>query len=257
MLIALSVVLLYFIELNIFNLVIMSLIMQLKPISLLITTFLFLILLSLGFWQIGRLNEKNALIRQIHSELSKPTPPLPQNFTATVNDAYSKYKMHGRFLPGKDMLLYSSNPHHPERHGYFIMTPFVLDEGRVILINRGWAPQSLARNLPSSLDQGLERASSSIDAMVMLPKLPSIFIPKNDAQRNVWIYVDLKAMEDFAAVPIEQGFYMVLINGDDLPKELTIKRPEDFLQIRNDHLWYAVTWFSLAFAVAIIYYFRV
>lgn len=225
--------------------------MKLRSASLLVTTSLFLTLVYLGFWQVGRLNEKNALVHQIRSGLHDPAVSLPKHFMTETPSAYSKYKLQGKFLSNKDILLYSSNPHHPERHGYFVMTPFALDSGEVFLINRGWASQSLARK-----PLGLHDEPTSIEAMVLLPKKPSIFIPKNDVEHNVWIYVDLKAMKDFSKVPIEQRFYMALISGDDLPKELVIKRAEDFLQIKNDHLWYAVTWFSLAFAVAVIYYFR-
>lgn len=227
--------------------------MKLRSTPFLAAASLFLILISLGFWQISRLNKKNAFVAQIRSQLNQPAALLPRHFTAEASDVYKKYRLQGKFLTDKSMFLYSSNPTHTERHGYFVMTPFALDSGRVILINRGWIPQSLR---PTFLSEAAPRESDDIEAMVMLPKAPSIFIPKNDLERNIWIYVDLKAMEDFMKVPMDQGFYMVLVSGEGLPKELTVKRAEEFLQIRNDHLWYAVTWFSLAAAVMVIYYFR-
>lgn len=227
--------------------------MKLRSTPFLAAASVFLILISLGFWQLSRLNEKNAFVAQIRSQLNEPAAPLPQNFTTEASDVYKKYRLQGRFLADKSMFLYSSNPTHAERHGYFVMTPFALDSGRVILINRGWIPQSLR---PTFLSEAAPRGSDTIEAMVMLPKTPSIFIPKNDLERNIWIYVDLKAMEDFAKAPMDQGFYMVLVSGEGLPKELIVRRAEEFLHIRNDHLWYAITWFSLAAAVMVIYYFR-
>lgn len=228
--------------------------MKLVSIPSVVVSFAFLILISLGCWQISRLSEKNSLINLIRSDLNAEATLLPDYIDTKSFEAYKKYKLTGKFLVDKNIFLYSSNPQHAERHGYFIITPFELGNGRIIMINRGWIPQSLRPTFIS--EKIVDNQATSIEAMVMFTKKPNIFIPKNDLKRNIWTYIDLKAIEDYIKIPADQGFYMILINGENLHEQLIIRRAEDFLQIKNDHLWYAITWFSLAAALTIIYYYR-
>lgn len=191
------------------------------------------------------MQEKDTMISRITAELTEPGAALPQPFVATDKEQYRKYELDGTFLYSKSMFLYSSKNSHPEKHGYFIMTPFLTNDGKYVLVNSGWIPASL-RDL---LTQEIQKPQSNqvhITAMLVLPQKPSVFLPSNDPEKNMWLYIDLKEMDEFVGRHLESSFYMILQSTSAPINNVFITDPKDFLTIRNDHLSYALTWFIFA-----------
>jgi surfeit locus 1 family protein len=103
-----------------------------------LTVVLCLLFLSLGRWQWGRAEQKRELWAQfdrgggeVVSLGTRPITELPR---------YARVRVEGRWEPRRQFLL--DNRTHAGRAGYEVLTPLWLDDGRVVLVNRGWVPFS-------------------------------------------------------------------------------------------------------------------
>jgi surfeit locus 1 family protein len=101
-----------------------------------LTVVLCLLFLSLGRWQWGRAELKRELWAQfdrgtgeVVSPGTRPMAELPR---------YARVRIEGRWEPRRQFLL--DNRTHDGRAGYEVLTPLWLDDGRVVLVNRGWVP---------------------------------------------------------------------------------------------------------------------
>ena len=91
----------------------------------------------------------------------------------------------------------------------------------------------------------------TVEGIVRLQKPPGYFTPENEPAKNAWYFVDIGGMAKVAGMPLRSGYYIVA-SKLDLPGGLP-KGGQWRLDIRNDHLQYALTWYSLALALLVIY----
>ncbi len=101
-----------------------------------LTVLLCVLFVVLGRWQWGRAEQKRELWAQFargNGEVmalgARATTDLPR---------YARVRVEGRWEPLRQFLL--DNRTHDGRAGYEVLTPLVLDSGRVLLVNRGWVP---------------------------------------------------------------------------------------------------------------------
>ena len=81
---------------------------------------------------------------------------------------------------------------------------------------------------------------------------PNMFKPENDLKNNIWFSINLNDMEKFTKTKYP-NFVIFFENPEikvPLPKKITIDVP-------NNHLKYAITWYSIAISILLYYlYFR-
>jgi len=97
---------------------------------------------SLGFWQRGRAHEKEARQAHIEQFASGPAQELGARRLPPETVEYHKLSAHGHFLP--DLTVYLDNRPYQDQPGFYVITPFQLDAGGAVLVNRGWLPRNLA-----------------------------------------------------------------------------------------------------------------
>lgn len=219
----------------------------------LITAIMFCILLGLGIWQLHRLNIKNALLTDIYSKIESPPTAFLGDVSNLQEMRYRQYTLLGNFLYEKSMYLYGGNPSNNSEQGYFVITPFVVAGNNMhILINRGWISLSKAKTF---LQRTTQDRVTKITTVFMVPNQVSIFSPDNDLKRNIWFYMDMENMSKFTGCIIEKGFYMTLVQKDKESQGLVQPSIQSFfMYIKNDHLIYAITWFSLGFGLLCVYF---
>ncbi len=98
-------------------------------------------MVSLGIWQVQRLEWKLGLIAQIEERAFMEPAALPKGITDLNALEYQSVGITGTFLNDKEMTRYSVGPN--GEPGYDLYTPFALDGGDTIIINRGWVPEVL------------------------------------------------------------------------------------------------------------------
>ena len=201
--------------------------------------FIILTLLSLGFWQIYRLNWKLELIEQIENSLKND----PVELSNIEKKNYLRIKTSGDIDFDKQIYLYNLND--SGKPGFEVINPIKIGNENY-LVNRGWIPFE-KKDLPeiNLVDQ------NQIVGTLMLQTKPSTFKPENDIEKNYWFTLDREDILKFTGRNFSE--YVIYLNGDyKIPKPRVITA-----KISNNHKKYAITWFSMAISILLIYlYFR-
>ena len=201
--------------------------------------FIILTLLSLGFWQIYRLNWKLKLIEQIENSLKND----PVELSNIEKKNYLRIKTSGDIDFDKQIYLYNLND--AGKPGFEVINPIKIGDENY-LMNRGWIPFE-KKDLPeiNLVDQ------NKIVGTLMLQTKPSTFKPENDIEKNYWFTLNREDISKFTGRNFSE--YVIYLNGDyKIPKPRVITA-----KISNNHKKYAITWFSMAISILLIYlYFR-
>lgn len=99
---------------------------------------------ALGFWQLDRAHQKEARQHQLVAAAAGPVIDLMAHPTRPTLDevAYHRVAVRGRFLA--EHVVYLENRPYNDQPGFYVVMPLRLDDGRVVLVNRGWLPRNLA-----------------------------------------------------------------------------------------------------------------
>lgn len=205
-------------------------------------------LIALGTWQLHRLEWKQDLIDKLQSRSGGPAVAAPGAGADLAAFEFQRVRVTGTFRHDKELYLIgrarSGTP------GLHILTPLVPGDGSTaVLIDRGWVP--FEGRDPAVRPQGQTTGVVTVEGIVRLQKNKGWFVPDNDPVKNTWYFVDVPAMAKTAGLELRPGYYIV---GDDaaLPGGYP-KGGQWRLDLRNDHLEYAITWYSLAVALLVIY----
>ncbi|MGH8255141.1 MAG: SURF1 family protein [Steroidobacteraceae bacterium] len=125
----------------------------------------------LGRWQWHRAAEKRALYAQFAVGAAAPVD-LGARPLATVA-RYTQLRLQGRYDRAHQFVL--DNMSDQDRPGYEVLTPLALTDGRTVMVNRGWVPQTQSgRGLP---DVQLPAAAAGIQTVIgRIDNLPVVGI---------------------------------------------------------------------------------
>ena len=201
--------------------------------------FIISVLIGLGSWQLYRLNWKLDLIAEIENSLKKN----PIQLSKADKKNYLRIKTSGLVNFDKQIYLYNLND--SGNPGFEVINPIIVDNENY-LINRGWIPFD-KKNQPeiNIFDQ-----NNIIGTLKLQPKANS-FKPENDIEKNYWFTLDRNDIFSYTGKKFSK--YIIYTSGDykmPKPKVITAK-------ISNNHKKYAITWFSMAISILLLYlYFR-
>ena len=201
--------------------------------------FIILVLLSLGSWQLVRLNWKIQLINQIEASLKNK----PVNLTANNLKNYLRIKTTGSIDFEKQIYLYNLNE--KGKPGFEVVSPLVV-KNKNYLLNRGWIPFNMKNNkIINRVDE------NNITGILRKQIKANRFKPKNDISKNYWFTLHRDDVFKFTGKNFSP-FIIYLSNKNELPRPKLITA-----NISNNHKKYAITWFSLAISILLLYlYFR-
>lgn len=190
-----------------------------------------LILLALGNWQVNRLAEKEAFLSEIDARIAN----LPTDLPATpdpVSDRFLAVELRGQYTGEEIDVLASAKG---IGAAYRVISVFETEEGRRVLVDRGFLPvaqRDTERSFPEARLQGNLHWPDEVDS----------FTPEPDAASNTWFARDVPALaEALNTEPV-----LLILRATSEPDPFATAYPLDSSGIPNDHLEYAVTWFSLA-----------
>lgn len=210
-----------------------------------------IILLILGTWQVQRLFEKNDYIQLIETAQSSKPVALPKEYSSIKELLFKNYTVTGEFLHDKEIHLYGGKYQSYYGAGYHIITPFKLQNSNdIVMVNRGWIPEKFKDQ--SMRLQSLPEGKQTIKGTVIEAQERRWFLPENDTVKNVWIWMDIELMETYTGQTVRPYIFMAVDPKRD-PSIMPVPSDGKF-SIRNDHLEYAITWYSFALILCIIYY---
>lgn len=213
---------------------------------------LLVILLALGTWQVKRLYWKEALLSEIELRVHAAPVDLAEieRIAASGGDIeYRTVRLSGVFDHSKERLFFAT---HQGQTGYYVYTPLKLDDGREIFINRGFVLYDMKD--PAKREQGQLTGRVTIEglARAQLAAKPSIMLPDNDVAKNIFYWKDIRAMA--RSVGLSPGTlvpFFVDANGAANPGGWP-KGGVTLIDLPNNHLQYAITWYGLAAALVFV-----
>lgn len=208
-----------------------------------------LLLLALGFWQIRRLHWKLGLIAERHAAVIATPLPLPETLAQARHLQFRHVFVEGRFLNDKEILLYATAK--DGEAGYHVLTPLREADGGTVFVNRGFVPTRLKNRAtrPAGEISGPVRITGLL--RLFPAKRPGWFIPDNRPRQDQWYWLDRPAITAAVGLSHVSPFY---IDADRSPIPGGWPRGgTTILTLPNHHLQYAITWFSLAAALVVIY----
>lgn len=205
------------------------------------------LLLGLGVWQVQRLFWKTALIAHVEQGLSAAPVPVPgagEWPSLSYSDwEYRRVTASGHFLALPDTLVKAVTV---RGSGFWVMTPFATPDGTTLFVNRGFIPAD--RTDPK--ERPVPAGQQTITGLFRVSEPGGAFLRSNDPAANRWFSRDTDAMAAARGLDAVAPYFVDLEgdrNGTALPVAgLTV------VSFPNNHLVYALTWFSLAFGLAFL-----
>ena len=204
------------------------------------------ILIGLGVWQLQRLQWKLGLIKEVSGHMT--AAPLSLDAALQTNaDAmqYRRVTLVGHFDNAKEAYVFTTGA--DGTPVYHVLTPFLTDDGRVLLVDRGYVPKEKldpATRMP-------RKGDTRLVGVWRVPDAPGAFTPAPDTAHRIWYARDLHGI---AAADHIRLAAPVLIEADAAPNPGGWpKGGQTVVSFRNEHLSYAITWFGLAAGLVGVY----
>jgi surfeit locus 1 family protein len=207
-----------------------------------------LVLVGLGAWQVQRLHEKQALLDTIAQRMSAPEAPLSDVLRLPPAQAeWRRVEMRGRFLHDKEAYVHAVEP--ALGLGVHVLTPLVSSDGDTVLVDRGFVP--LASRPPETRAAGQRDGEVDVSGIVRLSGQRNVFTPAADEAHRTWYWRDIEGIASSSGLTLKAPVVIVAeqpANPGGLPQF-----PGFHVEIPNNHLQYAITWFGLAMTLIGVY----
>ncbi|WP_284163545.1 SURF1 family protein [Frigidibacter sp. SD6-1] len=191
------------------------------------------ILLSLGTWQLRRLAWKETVIADIEARITaSPVELPPAPALDPERDRYLPVRVTGR-TTGDEVRVLSGKK--DIGGGYEIIATFETEDGRRILLDRGFVPEA-------GRDASRPPVALAVTGNLHWPAEADGYTPAPDPANRLWFARDVATMsENLKTEPV-----LVVLRTAEGDAQSIVPVPVDTSGIPNDHLNYAITWFSLA-----------
>ena len=214
------------------------------PATLITATFAFLV--SLGFWQLDRADEKRGIEASI-KKVNNGKVELIVEESSLKNKEYFEVRLQGKYLSDKQFIY--DNQIVNQISGYYVLTPYALEgQSKTILINRGFIPWNGRRDKLADIDIGQD--AREIKVLISKPiKRMELKTTEIGIQFPVLIQsIDLQDMASLASV----DFSSVIGLLDPSASNGFVRKWEPYTGSIEKHIGYAVQWFLMALVLAII-----
>ncbi len=202
-----------------------------------------LALVALGAWQLERRSWKHALIAAVDARAQAPAVPLPgpeawPRLSAQA-DAYRHVRVQGTWLHDLETPVQALTV---RGAGFWVVTPLRTAAGWTVLVNRGFVDP--AHRDPASRPAAQPGGVVTVTGLLRPTEPGGGFLQRNDPAAGQWHSRDVAAIAAARGLPDTAPMF---IDADDTPNPggypvggLTV------IAFADNHLVYALTWFTLA-----------
>jgi cytochrome oxidase assembly protein ShyY1 len=218
------------------------------------------IFVGLGLWQLQRRVEKHALIAALTERLAAapvPLPPAAQWSALTPDrDEFRRVTFTAIYEPRLDAMVYSSGSairSDISGPGTWAFLPARLPDGKTVAVNAGFVPNTMQeRAVQDRAVAGLITGKPvALTGYIRFPEAAGILTPDVEHAKRLWFARDHIAMAQALGWDAVAPFYIDLespVPPSGIPKPGPLA-----VHLKDDHMQYAITWFTLAFAVLIAF----
>ncbi|WP_211324274.1 SURF1 family protein [Undibacterium pigrum] len=219
--------------------------------------------ISLGTWQVIRLQWKLDLIAKVEQRVHAApvaAPVLSQwpRINASA-DEYRHVQISGVFLHEKTVLVQATTE---LGGGFWVMTPMAIADQATVLVNRGFIPEKMATSYrttstTSTKDRPAshETVTTNIIGLLRMTEPGGGYLRKNDTAGNRWYSRDVQAIAAATGLNKPAPFF-IDADASQTNNKLAAQQNEStasypvagltVIHFHNNHLIYALVWFSLA-----------
>lgn len=204
------------------------------------------ILIALGSWQLQRLEWKQKLIAQITAGMTAPTQSLPDEIYNVPE--FRHFEARGVFLHELERHIYRPAPNGGA--AYHIMTPFKRSNGSYIFVNRGWVPERLKD--PETRCAGQVEGEIVVRGVLRNPQIPARWGINRVGDADVNVFHLFWPVELGLTVDLDMPAYYLAADDQMNPggwPQGGVTR----VNLPNNHLQYALTWYGLALTLIGVY----
>ncbi|MDG2340249.1 MAG: SURF1 family protein [Paracoccaceae bacterium] len=189
------------------------------------------ILLKLGFWQVDRHEWKKGVLAEIGGQITAQQVALPDAPTESQHQ-YLSVKVIGEIGSAEVTVLAST-----KQVGaiYRIIAPFRTDDGRMILVDRGFVLDELRDN-PRPI------GVATLTGNLLWPDEIDKYTPAPDLKAGIWFARDLEKL----AIQLNTDPVLLVVRQSSQVGSGITPLPVDITGIPNNHFEYVITWFGLA-----------
>jgi surfeit locus 1 family protein len=213
-------------------------------------------MISAGFWQLRRLDEKQARNERIESRTSQPVVPVEDLMTVGDTDAvadveYRRVEAVGTYLLDEQVLVRSRS--YEGAPGSWVVAPLQLDDGTVVAVNRGWISNSgQLTEVPDAYDR--PTGAVTVVGMVRRPETKGRIGATDPAEGELadLARLDVARLDQQVDGDLLPGYVQLESQDPALTAEDPTPVPREPLD-EGPHLNYAVQWFIFT-TVAIVGY---
>ena len=207
--------------------------------------------LTLGVWQMERREWKRDILDRLTANQAAAPMPLDELLRGDpLRHEYGRVKIAGSFVHDKEFHLAARSL--KNKVGLQLVTPFKTDDGKIVLFNRGWIPSE--KKEPAKRAEGQVAGKIELTGIVRRNQEQRQFTPENVPDKNVWFHVDVPLMRRLAGALPDPRLDTFFLDADAAPNPGGVPiGGQTRLDIPNDHLKYAITWFLMVLALAGVY----
>lgn len=221
------------------------------------------ILCSLGFWQLQRLYWKQDLLLQIDALYDTPSSgtlldqAMLERAVAEGKD-FLRGSIHGHYLPDHAFL---TGPRIlDEQQGTHFYTPFLMEGGGIVLVNRGWVPAGYGAreqdNHPDRAESSAGEETITLRGLLRKPDKGNMFTPPDQPEDRIFYRIDPDSIAQATGLEAVAAYILYLEEPENgsaasLPRPIAAKPV-----LNNNHRSYAIFWFTMAGVFLVIYILR-
>lgn len=212
----------------------------------LLTLVFMAIFVRLGFWQLERGHEKELLLSVSHKE--SIIAPVGWGGRDSLPKPFQSIKVQGHF-PKTTLLL--DNQHYQHKFGYDVLSPLIMADGSVVLVDRGWIASVHSRQ--NDVHIAIPKGEQLIIGNVYYPSKKSWILGQALEELNshtaIVELVDNKVISEFLHKPV----YPFVIRLNKAQNNGYIREWSIVSMPPARHYGYAVQWFAIALVIGIIF----
>jgi surfeit locus 1 family protein len=149
-----------------------------------------------GNWQRDRMHAKEAARAALDAAAALPAVPLPRT------DDWSEWRYRRVTLSGDwrgDAQVLIDNKVQGGRAGFHVVTPLVLRDGRVVLVDRGWIAAAGATRVP---DVAAPTGNATVDGRIAVPPARYVELGGGASAGRVWQNLDPARIAAASGLPL-------------------------------------------------------
>lgn len=166
-----------------------------------------------------------------------------RELSKNTSEPFIKIYADGKFLHDYQLLL--DGKYIGKTLGYHVITPFQTGD-MVVLVNRGWVAKADKDRIDKTEND------TRIEGYIKKTINPPWFFPQNIPEKNMWLWADAGQIAEYIEKHSDRKIEQIIIQQTNVLSDIPITAKGE-IKLRNDHLQYAITWYSLALVVLLMF----